>query len=627
VSPAPTVAVSPSVDVASTPKGVIEPPKPVAAAAVDQGLVPGRLVDLYKLSEIEARLLSALLAAKTTPSVADLAPALSLPLTQVLSLLGPEGLLRGCALVEITDGAELGWAVPQDVLRAGRGLHLLCGSLGQQVAASDELMPLSATLPGLTVLSAPAPGSAWVQELLPNATGERPNPAIADLVREQLVATQPVLLCLGGGSAEQLSTLAQQARLRLQRPVVTLDATALAGWPLPLLVPALRRLRRDSDVRGAVLLVREASALGAGLRSLLRPRPPGQTAPLILCSDGAPLSMGTLPPPLRGEPAWTVVSLALRGASPTAPPPSPATSISSAGKTADAAEESEDPAVSASRQEARRQAAIDAARAMGRPVPKELMTPPAATPAPAGAAATTSGAAGLRPAVSTPPSGAPPGKVAATSAAPAPAPAPAAAATPPSERPPTSDAGPRRTPNPRLAAALAAAGLPPPGSEKYRSGEHAGRRSDAPAEATAPSPAPPAAPPTAPAAVPAGATPATASEAAPPDPPASQAESEDAAPLPLEAEAPLDEQLRVARSTPNQAQRAEILRRLTGARHSAVIQLFRSFVSSPHPAVREAAEGGMSAIFGPSWNRSRQIAPPTQPPRSDDGGRGPGGAF
>lgn len=626
MSPAPTIAVSPSVDVPSTPKVVIEPPKPVAAAAVDQGLVPGRLVDLYKLSEAEARLLSALLAAKTTTSVAELAQELSLPLGSVLSLLGPEGLLRGCALVELPDVAELGWAVPQDGLRAGRGLHLLCGSLGQPAAASDELMPLSATLPGLAVLSAPAPGSAWVQELLPNATGERPNPAIADLVREQLVATQPVLLCLGGGSAEQLSTLAQQARLRLQRPVVTLDATALAGWPLPLLVPALRRLRRDSDVRGTVLLVREASALGAaGLRSLLRPRPPGQTAPLILCSDGAPLNVGTLPPPLRGEPAWTVVSLALRGASPTAPPASPPASISSGGKTADAPEESEDPAVSASRQEARRQAAIDAARAMGRPVPKELMTPPAATPAPGGGAATTPGAAGPRPAVSTPSSGAPPGKVAATPAAPAPA--PAAAAPPPAERPPTSDAGPRRTPNPRLAAALAAAGLPPPGSEKYRSGEHPGRRSDAPAEAAAPSPAPAAAPPTPPAAVPAVATPATASDVAPPDPPASPAEGEDAAPLPLEAEAPLEEQLRVVRSTPNQAQRAEILRRLTGARHSAVIQLFRSFVSSPHPAVREAAEGGMSAIFGPSWNRSRQIAPPTQPPRSDDGGRGPGGAF
>ena len=627
MSPTPTVAATPSVDVPSVPPVVSELPKPVAAAVVDPGRLPGRLVDLYKLSEIEARLLSALLAAKTTLSVAELAQEFSLPLTQVLALLGPEGLLRGCALVELAESAELGWAVPHDLLRAGRGLHLICSSLGQPATASDDLMPLSATLPGLSVLSAPAPGSAWVQELLPNSNGERPNPAIADLVREQLVATQPVLLCLGGGSAEQLSTLAQQARLRLQRPVVTLDATALAGWPLPLLVPALRRLRRDSDVRGAVLLVREASALGAGLRSLLRPRPPGQTAPLILCSDGAPLSVGTLPPALRGEQAWTVVSLALRGANPTAPPPSPAASLSSAGKTADVPEENEDPAVSASRQEARRQAAIDAARAMGRPVPKELMTPPAAAPAPAGSAATTPGAAGPRPASSTPSSSAPPGKIAAAPAAPAPAAPAPAAAPPPAERPSTSDAGPRRTPNPRLAAALAAAGLPPPGSEKYRSGEHAGRRSDAPVEAVAPSPAPAAVPLAPPAAAPVVATPATASDAAPPDPPASPAEGEDAAPLPLEAEAPLEEQLRVARSTPNQAQRAEVLRRLTGARHSAVIQLFRSFVSSPHPAVREAAEGGMSAIFGPSWNRSRQIAPPTQPPRSDDGGRGPGGAF
>lgn len=89
----------------------------------------------------------------------------------------------------------------------------------------------------------------------------------------------------------------------------------------------------------------------------------------------------------------------------------------------------------------------------------------------------------------------------------------------------------------------------------------------------------------------------------------------------------LDELIKVARTTPNTVQRIEVLRRLTGSRHSAIIQLFRHFVGSPIAAVREAAEQGMSSIFGPNWNRSRAIAPPVQPPRSEDGGRGPGGAF
>lgn len=102
---------------------------------------------------------------------------------------------------------------------------------------------------------------------------------------------------------------------------------------------------------------------------------------------------------------------------------------------------------------------------------------------------------------------------------------------------------------------------------------------------------------------------------------------EDGPPLPLEADVSLDELIKVARTTPNTVQRIEVLRRLTGSRHSAIIQLFRHFVGSPIAAVREAAEQGMSSIFGPHWNRSRAIAPPVQPPRSEDGGRGPGGAF
>lgn len=597
-------------------------PQPVSVG----GTLPVRLIDLYKLSESEQRIVLALLAARAQVSVADLAVQLALPVSQLLSLLAPEGVLRSCALVELPDSAELGWALPQDAISVSRGLHPLVSGEGMTVAAADDKAPLVSLLPGLSSLAAPPPDLAWAKELPATQPNDRATSAIADVVREQLVAPQAVLLSLGGCSLEQVPVLAQQVRLRLQRPVLTLDGAALAGWPLPLLVPALRRLRRDSDLRGAVLIVHEARALGGALRALLRPRPHAQTAPVVLVSDGAPLVPGALPPSPRGEPAWTVASQSLRG---TAPASQPASSSGTAGPGADSRDDSEDPAVSASRQEARRQAAIDAARAMGRPVPKELTNPPAPAAAAAASPARTAPAATPAP-TAIPSSGPPPGKMAAPPAsAPAPVPAPAPA--------PANEAAPRRAPNPRLAAALAAAGLPPVGSEQYRGGEPPSRRPGSAAESPAASapresavaapPAPVAAPP-APVAAPTAPTdpviPETAQGAASP---AAPLEEDDSPPLPLEAEAPVEEVVRVARATGNQAQRLELLRKLTGARHSHVIALFRSFVQSPHPAIREAAEGGMSAIFGPNWNRSRQIAPPVQPPRSDDNGRGPGGAF
>ena len=102
---------------------------------------------------------------------------------------------------------------------------------------------------------------------------------------------------------------------------------------------------------------------------------------------------------------------------------------------------------------------------------------------------------------------------------------------------------------------------------------------------------------------------------------------DDQPPLPLADDANLDELIRVTRTTPNQLQRAELLRKLSGKKDPRVIQLFRANAQSPHPAVRAAAEEGMASLFGATWNRTRAIPPPVQPPRSDDGSRGPGGAF
>lgn len=113
-----------------------------------------------------------------------------------------------------------------------------------------------------------------------------------------------------------------------------------------------------------------------------------------------------------------------------------------------------------------------------------------------------------------------------------------------------------------------------------------------------------------------------AAPALPPPPP-----EEEPPPIPLEAGAPLAEIVRVCRVTPNAQQRIEILRALAGQRHSLVIQAFRMNLDSPHPGVRQAAEEGMASLFGPSWKRPQAIAPPVQPPRGEDNGRGPHGAF
>lgn len=602
--------------------------------ALPTTMLPTRVAELFRLNEAELRVLQALLHSSTEKTVFALAAELVLPLPQLLSLLAPEGVLRGRALVELSDAAALGWALPSDVVHAGRGLALTLTTARQASHGVDERTLFLATLPGLSYLPAPAVETPWVHDRVPTAGAERWSeklPAtLVDLLREHGTAPQPALLNLGGLQGEQLIALAQVARQRHQRPVVTLDGSALAGWPQPLVAQALRRLRRDTDLRGAILLLHDVRALGSAWRAALLPRPSGQTAPLFVASDLPALPLGALPSGLRDEAAWNVVSVTLRPQ----PLPSPAAQTApaiSAAPGADASDENEDPAVAASRQEARRQAAIDAARAMGRPIPKELLTPtPVAKPTPTTTAPTATATA--RPST-TPEAAAPPSTPPASKPAASPPPSPAV------------DAAARRAMNPRLAAALAAAGLPPPGSDAYTNSEYAQRRAAARAAAAAEREAA-----LTPASVPAATTHASApaevaavAVAAPattqdspadvtttqstPAQTAAPAQAEEGAPLPMEAEAPLEELIRVARTTPNSAQRVELLRKLTGARHSAVIQLFRTFVSSPHPGVREAAEGGMSSLFGPNWNRSRNIAPPTQPPRTDDGGRGPGGAF
>lgn len=572
------------------------PPEPEAAvvsSASDDSAVDVRwLVSLFKPNELEQRLISLLAQRHEALTVDSLAKQLGVAAWQVGSLLAPQGLLRSSSLIEAESVAELGPVRPDERVHLGRGLW----------TALHDREQLPTLLPGLSVLSASDPDEAWAAAFV----ADRPSQAVLELVKERLVSVRPLLLLLSGCSAETTALLTQALRLRLSRPVFYVDASALAGWPQPELSAALRRLRRDADIKGAALVVQDVELLGAASRALTHPKPTGQTAPVILCSSGQ------IPTPRHffagshGSPL-ALLTHSLRTTSQAIA----ATTATTAATTT--AAEADPPDVDRSREEARRQAAVDAARAMGKPIPKELLSSEPASPPAVKAPA---------PVVAAP--------VTAT-AKPAPIPTPVKAEPPKTSEPASA---PARPVNPRLAAALAKAGLPPAGSASYQS-----ERAAAPEKASLPAPAVAAVDAAAPAAkaTPEAATaPASDSEPAAttqavvePAPVMDSATEEpaDGLPLPLSEEAKLDELLSVAKNTASNQQRVQVLRKLAGAKSPLVIQLFRMFLNHPSQAVRSAAEAGMESIFGINWNRARAIAPPIQPPRSEDGGRGPGGAF
>lgn len=561
-----------------SPEASPDPARPVAAAPP----LPQRIIDLFRLSDWEQQVLCLLLRHSGPLSVAELAEQLELELAETLAFLGREGTLRARGLIEVAEQAGFGWLLPTDLVQLGRGLHLWCNDAGRPPI--DDSALFAGHAPGISHVPAPLPDGALSQE----PRGDKRTAAIAESVWEPLGTAQAVLLWLGGVGAEQLGPLVQAVRARLQRPVVCVEAACLASWPVSQLEPALRRLRRDADLRGAAVVVADVRLLSSAWRALCHPRPIGQTAPVILCSSDAPSPLGRPPQGVAGETALFPATASL-----TRPAPPASTTKPDSGA-------AEDPAVLASREEARRRAALDAARAMGRPIPPELIE---ATRAPAQAA---------------------------TPAEPAPTPKPQPQAPrPQAAAAPTPAAPVARAANPRLAAALAKAARSDDDDADYEPDESAWSRSTPPAAPQQPAPAPAA---------------ATAVTAAPPasavQPPASPVEplpaatavddsgqDDDQPPLPLEEGASLDEVIRVARATPNNGQRIRILQELASKRSPAVIQLLRAHLGSPHPGVRAAAEAGMVILFGANWNRSRPIPPPVQPPRSDDGGRGPGGAF
>ncbi len=596
----PTKKSTPSgVDSAATRPSRVKPKaeKPAVVETRVEGTENPALADLtavyglYRPSGEEQRLVDALVAERGAASVQRLAAVLNQSLGAVLSLLGPQQLLRQAAIIEVEPSSELGFPRPSEQIFLGRGL----------LAASPKSEVPVSMLPGLAVLAAPATDGNWAAEFVADRAGQ----VVLELVKEKLVSTRPLLLFLSSCGADTTGLLAQAVRLRLSRPVFYLEGGGLTGWPQPELAAALRRLRRDADLRGAAVVVQDAEQLGSAWRALLQPKPPGQTAPVILCSGG------TLSAPKYPQ-TWTFGNPlqphahTLRFAAATASAPTGSTTQQAA-----ASPEPELSEIDRSREEARRQAAVDAAKAMGKPIPKELLQPVQTTPPPSTVAA---------PASISPPS--------VTATAPASVAAKTEAASPPAARAEPSQAqvaAPAARPvNPRLAAALAKAGLPPVS------------RTD-PAAAAAPVTEAVVAKP-APAAIPTPtATPTPAAAPAPAPEPVSPASSpvgstsndgdEEGPPIPLADDAKLEDLINAAKTTTNMRQRAELLRRLAGTKSPNVIQLFRLFCVSPHAAVRQAAEEGMASLFGSNWNRARSIAPPVQPPRTDDGGRGPGGAF
>jgi hypothetical protein len=97
--------------------------------------------------------------------------------------------------------------------------------------------------------------------------------------------------------------------------------------------------------------------------------------------------------------------------------------------------------------------------------------------------------------------------------------------------------------------------------------------------------------------------------------------------LDVSLDAPPDHRARAAMQSQSPTQRIELLRSLAGMKTSTVVAALRHNAKSEHVGLREVAETLMAQLFGAAWNRNRPIAPPTQAPPSDDGGRGPGGAM
>lgn len=425
--------------------------------------------------------------------------------------------------------------------------------------------------------------------------------ALGSLVRDEFLGDAARWVAISGLGGEEVLRVAAACARRIGRPALMVDGELVARLAAAEAFVLLSAARREADLADTLLVVRAAAALGGLLRALSAP---ATSAVRVLLADPGRVPEVRTPTGFAGRRVTLLPSVpsgAAAGGGEVGPPAGPAPV----------------PTVTEAIQAARQQAALDAARAMGRPIePVGAATTPAIRSGlgPAGDAGSSEG---QRPVAITP--------AAAKDRSPMTA---AAAAAPAAAVPTGAGAAPSAgvadlaatsfkdlTPEQRLqrAASYVGTGVP------------AGRREQARRPAPPPPPAVPAAAPALPSEAPpspAVAAPAEAVEAATAGEAPGSTPAAAAPPpyLPLGDDSPLSEVLRVLRETPSPLQRAAILRQLAdaGVRDVGFVAQVRAHLKSEHPAVLGAAEYAMVRIFGPTWNRARAIPRPVQPARPDD---------
>ena len=502
----------------------------VALPAVPKNSPLAELAARYALDAAAVRVLALAWAAEESLDVARAARALSggrgLSVEVVREVLGLDaGALERC----------LGAAGP---LRA-RGLLAVGGVAGGTPGATAEvaLAPgMAARLAGRAVRVADLAAGIETCEV---ESCESALPESLAALGAALAATGAVRASVGG--APRLARPVAAAARRDGRAAFVVDGRTVGALDAANCWAVMAAVRREAEIAGASLVVDGAAALGGAWRALVDPPLDESVAALVLLDEGSALAGAS-------HPSLAIFEAAPAPAMP-APRPPPAPVV-------DAIEA------------ARRQGAIDAARAMGRPFPTFPAGPPPTTARPTAETVT-----------------------------PAPTPAPVAA-TPPIPAPRPVAAPPPAEPN--------APRIDPFSVEGTR--EPASRRRGRPAPAPEPRPAP--APP------PVLAAPSVPEVAAVGD--GDPAETNPRLDVPASVTVP--ELVALTAQATNPLQRADLLRRLGGLeqRDVAVVALLRAHLKAEHAAVRAAAEAGMAHFFGPNWNIARSIPKPVQPPRTED---------
>ncbi len=392
-------------------------------------------------------------------------------------------------------------------------------------------------------------------ESLPDwARALAPSAPAVAIVKQELLPSREPLWLAIDGCKKREGFGLALALVRAGRAVILVDVELALARGISW--GELAACRREADLDGGALVVTGAAALGERWRALAAPPACGAERPMwIVLAD-----TGKLSEPLALE-GFTARAL-----------PLPALAQPSESR----------PARDDGFDQIRQLAVRDAERALGIiRMPPAPATPANATAAPASATAPPASA-------TAPPAPATVTSVAATAAS--------ASATPPAT-------APAQTATPATTASATEAAKPFKRSKKgmmYFGDPDAERASAVSRETRA---APP--PAIAPATLAPAPAPATIDVGEPPF-------------VEVPADAKPEALARICALSPNPRQRIQLISELSGLRSSAVVAAIRSNAKSEHPGVRAAAEAAMAKMFGPSWNVTRPVSKPIQPPRSDD---------